>query len=351
MSNLAEWISSWSLGGKLSLLWFAVISGLIVFFSMKLVQNLGVISTKTKLNDSFLGGAFVSVITSAPELVTEIAQAVNLTPEVGVADDVGSNAFAIFLVAISALIFVKQMFLNKLESFTKFALWVSAIIMIIFTLLLVINRDVMIGKQGTFIIGLIPLSFFIFWVISLFVTYKRGDSDELAVNKIKNISLWKASLYFVIWALLLIFAAVVLNWVVLSIEQGFGFGKTVAGGIFLAISTSLPEIVVFFFMLSKGYRAGAVLALVGSQIFNLAITFFGDMIYNQNATFNLLKVGHIWPLSLLTTLMAILIAFQATISHFFKHIFVKKRYYLIIPILISMGYVIGWTLITIYWGG
>lgn len=347
MLNLPDWISSWSLNGKLSLLWFVLICGLIVYFSSKLVQNLGVISAKTKINDSFLGGAFIAVITSAPELVTEITQASLGNPQTGIADDVGSNAFAIFLIAIAAIIFVRQMFLNKLKAFTKISLWMSAGAIFLFTIMLVINHDVVIGFKGTFAFGLIPLAFFVFWIISLVFAYRSGDSDEIKVNQVKNISVKSASIYFGIFGTLLVVSAIVLNGVVLSIEQGYSISKNVAGGIFLAISTSLPEIIVFFIMLRKGYLAGAVLALVGSQIFNLAIPFFGDLVYVQDATFNVLNVGRVWPLALLTTIMIILIALQTTFCKFFK----KKRYYLIIPILVVIGYLGGWTMITLYWGG
>ncbi len=347
MINIADWISSWSLGGKLSLLWFAIICGLIIFFASKLVQNLCVISAKTKINDSFIGGAFIAVITSSPELITEITQAWMGNPQTGIADDVGSNAFAIFLIAVAAVIFIRQMFLNKLKSFTKTSLWISAGAMGLFTVMLLINRDVIIGVKGTLAFGLIPLSFFIFWIISLIISYKKGDSDEISVTKVKNISVKQAVAYFCISGVLLIFTAVVLNWVVSSIEQGYGISKNISGGIFLAVSTSLPEIIVFFIMLRKGYLSGAILALVGSQIFNLGIPFFGDLVYNKDATFNVLGVGRVWPIALLASMMIILIAFQATFCKYFT----KKRYYLIIPTLIIIGYLVGWILITVYWGG
>ncbi|WP_127942770.1 MULTISPECIES: sodium:calcium antiporter [unclassified Mycoplasma] len=345
MAVISDWISSWSLGGKLSVLWFLLVSCVLVWCSFRLVQNLGVISNKSNLNDSFLGGTFVAVITSTPELVTEISSALLGKPEIGLADDMGSNSFSIFLVAVSAIIFVRSMFLKHLNHYAKISLWMSAGAIVFFTVMVAVNRDVVIGTPGRFAIGIVPLLFFLFWVISLWVSLKYGDNDdEPAIYKSKDISLKKATFFFVFWGLNLIVWALVLNWVAQSMADGYNLTSNVVGGVFLSISTSLPEASVFVLMLRKRLLAAATLSIIGSHLFNLAIPFVGDMIYTKDAIFNQNPdVSALLPLSLQTSIMIILLAFQATFLNFVK----KKRYYLVVPSLIASIYIGGWVLMAV----
>jgi cation:H+ antiporter len=74
----------------------------------------GVILT-TKFGGAFVGGVLVSAATSVPELVTEVAQAAHGTPAIGMADDIGANAFSTVMIAVVALFMIRSMFLLKLH--------------------------------------------------------------------------------------------------------------------------------------------------------------------------------------------------------------------------------------------
>jgi len=66
---------------------------------------------------------------------------------------------------------------------------------------LLIGTDIQIGSAGTFVIGIIPMLFFIFYIYSLRLTYKHGETDD-GVEALKdadlNVSVKKASLLFTV---------------------------------------------------------------------------------------------------------------------------------------------------------
>ena len=91
---------------------------------------------------------------------------------------------------------------------------------------------------------------------------------------------------FAVYGFLVVILAVLINISVSSMQDGYGISSESAGGLFLSMTTSLPEIVAFVALLKSGQKSAAIAALVGSQMFNLGITVFGDMAYSSEAMFN-----------------------------------------------------------------
>ena len=348
MDYIVDWLSSWNVGGKTSIIWFILLAICLVFTSKGVVKNLDVIQSKTKINGSFIGGAVLAGVSSMPELITEIIQSNSGKPEIGIADDVGSNVFSIFLIGVTALIYLKKLFLGNCSKFVKISLWTSFFVMALFTTLLYVGKDVVIGVEGKFAIGIIPFLFFVFYLFTLYFEYKFGkDEDgEGATSEIfiKKTSVKKAFLLFLFWATLLVVSALGLNWSADSMGNGFGLKGNLVGGFFLSITTSLPEIIVFLILMKQGKTSGAILTLVGSHIFNIGISFFGDLAYSQGPTFNNPEVSSNWELGALGTGMILLLAIQVMIGKYLT----KKRYYIIIPIVVTITYLVGLSLIAIY---
>lgn len=114
MAEFISWFQSWTLDGKLAIIFFPFIAFLIYRIARELIKYSEVIIARTRFGSGFVGGVLVGTITSLPEVITEITQATAGTPENGLGDDLGSNTFAFFLLVIGALFYSKRMFLNKL---------------------------------------------------------------------------------------------------------------------------------------------------------------------------------------------------------------------------------------------
>lgn len=344
METIVNWIKSWTLDGKLSILVFIAFATLLLYASLKLVKYADIIIAKTKLGGAFIGGVFIAAITSTPELITEITQSASGNPGAGISDDLGSNAFSGLLIAIAAILFYKNRVFDNVDKWTKASIFISSGLAFIICICLLIGSDVQMGTPGTFVIGIIPMCFFLFYIYSLRLTYKYGDTDEVdeeLSTKEKMVSVKTASWLFLVWGIAIIGLALVVNWTADAMMEGYDIPSSSIGGVFLAITTSLPEVVAFFALLRKKQAMAAIAALIGSHIFNVAMQFFGDMAYRSDSIYNVQEVQDVWPLALMTGLMMITLGMNAL---FAKKI-TKEWIRIAIPSLVISMYVGGWALI------
>lgn len=127
----------------------------------------------------------------------------------------------------------------------------------------------------------------------------------------------------------------------IDLHKALKISSDSAGGVFLAITTSLPEVVAFFAFLRKQQPAAAIASLVGSHFFNIGIAFFGDLAYHRSATFNKAELGEHAPLAIMTVGMLILIIGHFILAKKLPKYYQKKAVYFAAPILMIIGYVIG----------
>ena len=341
MNKIVDWISSWTNNGSLAILIFIPLALILLFVSIKLIKYADVIISKTRFGGAFIGGALIAAVTSLPELITEVAQSSTGHPGAGAADDIGSNAFSAFLIVISLLIFYKSSFISKLSKFSKITIGISAGISFVLGLLMFINHDISLGIHWS--IGLIPIALFIFYIIMLVVQYKYDtEAEDVELEgKTKDISVKRALLMFTFFAILIAGFALAVNWTATSMIEGWGMSEDGAGGILLAATTSLPEIVAYIIFLRKKRPISAIATLIGSHFFNIGISLFGDIAYGDDATFNVAKVGDNWPIAVITGIVMSLILIQALLSKKIK----SKVFHLTLPAIGVAVYVGGWALI------
>ncbi|MCP4336335.1 MAG: hypothetical protein GY679_00610 [Mycoplasma sp.] len=321
-------------------MWFIPASLLTFLFSYKMVKYAEVIIEKTRLGGAFIGGTLISASTSLTELSTEIIQARNGTPAIGLADDIGANFFSTFAIAIASIIFFRQMFIKKLGTWTKFSIFFSMILSIIVAIVLGIGDDFSIGVEGKFVIGILPFIFFITYLIYVFLSYKYGEEDK-SEKKILNISIKKGIFGFIIYSLLLLISAFFLNIIVDGMKDTYKLKSESAGGILLSMTTAMPEIVSLFVLIINKQPIAAIGSIIGSQIFNLSLIFYGDMAYTGGPIVK--SSGKVWEIAIATSLMLMFLGIFAIISKKIKN----KFLYILFPAIIALIYIIGWILILI----
>lgn len=78
-----------------------------------------------------------------------------------------------------------------------------------------------------------------------------------------------------------------------DIALATGWGTSFVGSLFLAISTSAPELVVTFTALRLGAVDMAVADILGSNMFNMAIIFLADVFYTRQAILTSASDAHV----------------------------------------------------------
>jgi cation:H+ antiporter len=84
-----------------------------------------------------------------------------------------------------------------------------------------------------------------------------------------------------LFAVIIVITALFLPYFVEHIAEETGLGKSFAGTLFLAISTSLPEIAVSLAAIRMGSIDLAIGNLLGSNLFNILILFLDDLFYTK----------------------------------------------------------------------
>ena len=324
-------------------IWFIPAALITLYAAMRMVNYAELIIQKTKLGGAFVGLVLVSMITSIPELLTEISQGLNNTPGIGIADDIGANAFSTFMLAIATLIFIRSMFIKKLGLWTKVSIIISFVLTVAMTIILYFNKDIALGENGKFIMGIIPIAFILAYFIFVYFSYKfRHLADEEPDNDTKSrFGILGISLMFTMFSIILIGSSLFLNWTVDAMQETYNISHQSAGGIFLSMTTAMPEVVALFQLARKGYLTAATGAIIGSHIFNISCLFWGDMSYSGGALLENAEAGNVWTIALVTSIeIALLLVFVA----FGKKLNTKLKY-AIIPSMMIATYIIGWSLI------
>ena len=157
--------------------------------------------------------------------------------------------------------------------------------------------------------GIIPTVFhismstpiiFIIYVVGMRSLYKyektvidefvSGAAEEL---EYKDIALKKAIVMFAVNAVFVIAAAIFLPYIAERIAHMTGLGTTFVGSAFVALTTSLPEVVVSIAALRLGALDMAIANMFGSNMFNIMVLGVDDIFYTSGSVFAGVSQSHI----------------------------------------------------------
>ena len=274
---------------------YFLLAFVVIYATSKLSFFVDELDKKTNISGALIGGVLLATITSMPEFITSITA--TMSPQVnepGLAfgNVFGSNIFNISILAIADIIFVKDMFFNKVKTQRKTNALVI-LMYIIFMIPLFISQFSL-GDYDTF-----TISFFLtFNIISLlivvvyFLSIKAMGEDETEQSEEESKYSYKQiGIYFGLWALVVVASSFFVTLVANQLGDQLGLGSSFAGAIFLGVATSLPEFTaVITLMKLKNYEA-ALGNIVGSNIFNLTIISVVDILNTRKDLFDSLLKG------------------------------------------------------------
>lgn len=324
---------------------FLLTAALLTFLATRMVKSADVLIFKTKFGGAFVGSVVISIINASPELIAAVTQSAFGTPAVGLADDIGANAIAGVLILLSAIFLYKDLFLTRVRGLTRTIIIISIFGNLAYAIVLLVGVDVPLGS-----IGLIPLFFFAMYLVAIFLQYKFGGKVEHSVGglspKLQEVSVKKAMILFTVYSVLLFATAFMLNYLIQGFQIAYGIGAESAGGIFLAISTSLPEIVSFLYFVRRKKPLLGLGTLVWASIFNTSLLFWADVAYTPgpviSAAHTSIFEGKVWAIGFM---VVVLITFYIIPSFFTKFMEKYKVAYFATVSVGALMFVVGWALI------
>lgn len=280
------------------ILWleFIACTSLIVYSGTKLSKYGDIIAEKTGLGRTWVGVVLMASVTSLPELVTGISSVTYAgVPDIAAGDVLGSCVFNMLILAILDAIHQPTPISAKAHHGHVLSAGFGILLLSIVAISLFLGNKVLpLGWVGPYSLFFV-LVYFIAMRLVYFYEKKQisGFIKEVAIElKYKDISTRKAVISYCINAVLVIIAAVFLPKIGEGIAELTGLGQTFVGNIFIAISTSLPEVVVSVAAVKMGAVDLAIGNLFGSNIFNILILAIDDIFFIKGPLLSFVNPNH-----------------------------------------------------------
>ena len=255
---------------------------LLIFFSGKNVAKHGdIIAEKSGLGRVWVGTIGIALVTSLPELVTGIsAVTIVKVPDLAIGDLLGANAFNLFNLAILDIIHRNGSPLTTASPSHRLTGWFSALLVLTVAISIFVSHHfypMPLGWIGWYTPVILLL--YILAVRSIFAFERRESPSQEKVFIYGEESAARAYLYFSISAIVIIGAGIWLATIGDEIALVTGWEHSFVGSLFLAFTTSLPEVTVSFTAMRLGATDLAIANLIGSNLFNMTIVPVVDLLY------------------------------------------------------------------------
>jgi cation:H+ antiporter len=288
---------------------FIALAAVILFAGVRIARYGDVIAEKTGLGRTWVGSVLIGATTSLPELTTGISSVTYAhAPDIVMGNVAGACLFNLLLLAVLDLFQHPK----PLSSLVYQGHVLSAAVGIF--LASAVATALLIGGRIGSLLWVSPYSLLIavVYVVVMrlgYVQEKRRAAQLFDVLKTEEqygaISPRQAWLRFLFYAAVTVAAATFLPSAAVEVARQTGLGQTVVGTLFVAVSTTLPELVVSISATRSGAIDLAVGNIFGSNIFNFLILAISDVFFIQGPLFAFVSPRHIFSLVSIIAMVAI----------------------------------------------
>lgn len=273
---------------------YVSLSFLIVILSLKLSDYIDLLDKKTNLSGAFLGAVLLAIVTSLPELFTSLSSVLFLNESGMVIGNIlGSNSFDVLILGVCILSFYTAYKKDHIDFKSHITVCIGLVAMYICLIV-----PLLLG-ENQLLLGSINVCFIVVAVIYAITLWRmpKKDNDTPEMVEIKkpanveveptqaenikgiNLSVKQIVLRFVICSVLLVGVSILITYTTNDLADYFNLETSTAGVLFLAIATSLPEVVSTISLCHKGNFDASFGNILGSCLFNTFVLTFSELIY------------------------------------------------------------------------
>ncbi|OGN88373.1 MAG: hypothetical protein A2158_01790 [Chloroflexi bacterium RBG_13_46_14] len=281
---------------------------IILFAGIKTTRYADVIAEKTGLGRIWIGMLLLGIITSMPELITGISSVTLVgdegVPDLGVGTLLGSCIYNLSIIAIIDIMNRKTPVLN----FVSMRHFSSAIIGIAILGIIALSTGFSdtIGKLSLGWVGIPGILIFVIYIAGAWWIFTSERNFQLSLipafpevtgeippgeatesNDIKL--LWPK---FFLSAVVIIATGIWLSYVGNEIAEVTGWDSSFVGSIFLAVSTSMPELIVAISAFRMGAIDLAVADIFGANMLDVTYVFVLDVLYSKGLLMSSVSSSH-----------------------------------------------------------
>jgi cation:H+ antiporter len=292
---------------------FSLCLVIILFAGTRLARYGDAIAEKTGMGRIWIGLVLLAAITSMPELVTGISSAALVgLPDLALGDLLGSCMFNLLILAVLDILYRPAPVLSQASPKHMVSAGMGILLIAIAAGSIFAG-----GRLSGLTVGwvgapsIIISSLYIVGVWWMFRSERSCQPQpiEAVSPRYKELSTKTVYIRFALAAAAIIVAGIWLSFIGEELAATYHWHAGFVGSLFLAISTSVPELVVTIAALRMGAIDMAVANILGSNMFNLAIIAPVDLSYKPGPLLSLVSPAH-----LITTVLAMVMTLLVVIG-------------------------------------
>ena len=324
---------------------FVVSAGAIVFAGTKLSRYGDQIAELTGLGRLWIGVVLMAAATSLPEVFTTMSAGWIDAPDLAAGNLFGAGMSNMLTLGLIDLLYRQKRVWQQAALGHTLTATLAMVLTALAAFFVLLRVEVV-----HFGVGFESVILLILYVLGMRLVFRQEDmarrqlehkavveglAEEPGSDGSRRDALHYAVRGFSIGALVLLVAAPVLAWSAERIAEESGMTATFIGTSLVAITTSLPELVVSISAVRLGAFDLAVGNLFGSNAFNMAAFFFADLAYRGGGLLSTVSSTHA-----LTALWAIIMMNIGLMGIIYR---AERRFRLIEPdsLLMIVVYVLG----------
>lgn len=262
----------------------------ILFTGTKLSRYGDVIAVRTGLGGAWIGLVLLAVVTSFPELVTGLSAIIVVdAPDLAVGAALGSCVYNLLIIAILDFVYRAGSIYSGIQHSHSLSAGFGVVLLGALASAIFVQQHfapIHFGHVGPYAI-IAPVVYFI-GIRSVFFferrenqVYTSGLVEAVHARRVEAPASGLARVYvlFAVNAVVLMGAATALPVIGEALAVIMGWDETFVGTIFLALVTSVPEVVISVEAVRIGAIDLAIGGLLGSNLFDLVILAIEDFAY------------------------------------------------------------------------
>ena len=281
------------------MVWFKFILCLvaILFAGTKLARYGDAIAEKTGLGRIWIGLVLIALITTMPELVTSVSSvALVHSVDLALGTLLGSCCFNLSILAVLDILHSRIPLLSVASPrHILTAGWGASLIAVAAAGIIAAGRFPFLESGW---VGIPTIVIIILYLLGAWWAFRRerrqgsqvAPTTSLQYDKYTNKTVW---IRFALASVAVIATGIWLAFIGDEISRTTGWGGTFVGTLFLAITTSAPELVVAISALRMGAIDLAVANILGANMLDIAMIIPVDLAYGQGFILSAVSRSHL----------------------------------------------------------
>ena len=296
------------------MIWFQFVLclGIVLFAGTKLARYGDAIAEKTKLGRIWIGLVLVAAITTMPELVTSVSSVALVgSPDLALGTLLGSCCFNLSILAVLDILHRRTPALSAASPrHATSAAWGALLIAIAAAGIIAAGRfsSMTLGWVGIPSIVIVILYLLGMWWVLHRERNQRLHTAPPSSLQYDSFTTRAVCIRFALAAAAVIAAGIWLSFIGDEISKTTGWGGTFVGTLFLAITTSAPELVVAITALRMGALDLAVADVLGANMLNMAMIMWIDLADGQGSVLASVSSDHLIVASVAVLMSLVVLA-------------------------------------------